>query len=479
MRRTFRLWCLIIACLASLHPLIGWAGEVPEPRRTPVIVVGGGLAGLLTAYELEKMGVASTIVEASDRLGGRIATAEYGKGLQAEFGMQEIWQKSPLMRVVAELKLDTESGDDPWSSFLIDGRLHPYAQETREAYFRALFTPEERKAFDAAISEMEQRFRESEGERLTPSLEKMQAVSWADWLAERKLPSKVEQVLRLTIEVELGAVSEQFSALSALLEWRVFLFGGEKNYHIKGGNSRLIEALAAHLHGPRLLNAQVVAIKRTPRGAGRYDCEVTCTVGRDVKRLHADAVVVAIPWVRLHGIQFEPSIDADRWKAINSLGRGQYTVLHFIMGKGFESLWGADGPFPVLSGGPLGVIYGPHGQRGAGGEGVFSLLVTGFEAQAYHMKPRDAKRVETLAALDALWPGFSRFVKEAFVYGYHPAAVAYWPPGRSPLDAGSALLRTPMEALFLAGDWLYSSHSEGAAISGLTTAKAVARYLRR
>lgn len=478
MRTIVRILCLLSLCAA----LITSAPAAPSPRTSlhgpPVVVVGGGLAGLITAFELEKRGITCTVIEAGDRLGGRIATAEYGRGLQAEYGMQEVWQKSPLVGVIRELGLEVEASDDPWSSLLIDGRLHLFTHSTREAYFKALFTPDERAAFDKMLAELEALYREATARGLTAKTQPLQDLSWADWLTSHHLPAKVEQALRLTIEVELGAVSEQFSALSALLEWRVFMFGGEKNYHVKGGNSRIIEALARRIHGPRLLNATVVAIKREKPTKGAPSYTVTYHQGRAIRTVRASAVVVAIPWVRLHGIQFSPPLDEARWNAISSLGRGQYTVVHFIMSNGVEALWKKARAFPVLSGGGLGVIYGPHGQSAANGDEIFSLLVYGLEAQAYHMKPRDIKRAETLAELDKLWPGFSRFVKQTFVYGYHPAAVAYWPPGRSPLDAGSVLLRTPIDGLFLAGDWLYNSHSEGAAISGLETSKAVARWLR-
>lgn len=474
-----RFFATIGIIISLLLSATGGASAAPQPEaRTPVIVVGGGLAGLLTAYELDKKGIQCTVLEAGDRLGGRIATAEYGNGLEAEYGMQEVWEKSPLVGIIKELGLTTESSDDAWSSFIIDGKLYPFVADTRDAYFKTLFTPDERKALDKVIAELEDIYKEATTKGLTPRMLALQEVSYADWLTAHKLPPKVEQALRLTIEVELAAVSEQFSALSAVLEWRVFLFGGEKNYHVHGGNSKIIEQLAARSKGPKILNAYVVKVTRTRKPSGGYDCEVTYQVGRDYHRLHADAVVVAIPWVRLHAIQFSPPLDEARWKAVDTLGRGQYTVVHFIMSKEAEKLW-KPAPFPVLSSGPLGVIYGPHGQGNGAGDVIFSLLIYGLEAQAYHMKPRDNKRVETLAELDKWWPGFSRYVKDTYVYGYHPASVAYWPPGRSPMDAGSERLRTPVDGLFLAGDWLYNSHSEGAAISGLETARAVAKFLGR
>ncbi len=44
-----------------------------------VAIIGGGLAGLTAAYELEKRGIKATLFEASNRLGGRAYTVKMGK----------------------------------------------------------------------------------------------------------------------------------------------------------------------------------------------------------------------------------------------------------------------------------------------------------------------------------------------------------------------------------------------------------------
>ncbi|MBC7518490.1 MAG: FAD-dependent oxidoreductase [Microbacteriaceae bacterium] len=48
--------------------------SAPEPRIPHVIVVGGGLAGLVTARELLNGGARVTLLEASSRLGGKVAS---------------------------------------------------------------------------------------------------------------------------------------------------------------------------------------------------------------------------------------------------------------------------------------------------------------------------------------------------------------------------------------------------------------------
>ena len=55
-------------------------------NRLPVIIIGGGLSGLLTAYRLKKAGVAVKILEARERAGGRINTMEGADGTPLEMG---------------------------------------------------------------------------------------------------------------------------------------------------------------------------------------------------------------------------------------------------------------------------------------------------------------------------------------------------------------------------------------------------------
>jgi monoamine oxidase len=68
-----------------------WSGESLKPP--PVIaVVGGGLAGLNAAFQLQKAGYTATVYEARRRVGGRIlsVTGAVGEGLVTDLGGQLI-----------------------------------------------------------------------------------------------------------------------------------------------------------------------------------------------------------------------------------------------------------------------------------------------------------------------------------------------------------------------------------------------------
>lgn len=60
--------------------------------KPPVLVVGGGLAGLLAAHHLHQAGIAFMLLEARTRLGGRILTADAGQAGSAEgFDLGPSW----------------------------------------------------------------------------------------------------------------------------------------------------------------------------------------------------------------------------------------------------------------------------------------------------------------------------------------------------------------------------------------------------
>ena len=69
--------------------------EKLERSTTDCLIVGAGLSGLSCALDLHKKGKMSTILEASDRAGGRIQTDLHPKGYLLDRGFQVFIEEYP------------------------------------------------------------------------------------------------------------------------------------------------------------------------------------------------------------------------------------------------------------------------------------------------------------------------------------------------------------------------------------------------
>ncbi|CAL5071655.1 unnamed protein product [Urochloa decumbens] len=85
---------------AALRFTVAASAAAPTPRKAAVIV-GGGLAGLAAATHLTSLSVPFTLVEASDRLGGRVAT-DVVDGYRLDRGFQIFLTAYPECRRVLD-----------------------------------------------------------------------------------------------------------------------------------------------------------------------------------------------------------------------------------------------------------------------------------------------------------------------------------------------------------------------------------------
>src|SRR6476661_2046259 len=83
-RRTFLGWASAAAAGISLAP-----NGFSQRQRKTCVVIGAGLAGLAAAYKLKNAGWKVTILEARDRIGGRVFSHnDQQSGLICELGAE-------------------------------------------------------------------------------------------------------------------------------------------------------------------------------------------------------------------------------------------------------------------------------------------------------------------------------------------------------------------------------------------------------
>ena len=73
-----------------------------------ITIIGGGISGLSAAFELQKSGYDITLLEGTDRLGGKILTSEI-EGFDIDAGPDSFLTRDPEMR---ELCFDLGLGEE-------------------------------------------------------------------------------------------------------------------------------------------------------------------------------------------------------------------------------------------------------------------------------------------------------------------------------------------------------------------------------
>jgi hypothetical protein len=281
------------------------SSTVPQITRAPVIIVGGGLTGLILAYQLQKAGIPFKILESNPHVGGRVATVRYPNGETSEAPLEEYWARSPTVPLAKELGILMHK-DAAHSSVIIDGKIRVAKGDPDfDQYSDSMFGTSPEGARDKEVFRrwnekvwkdyaeivcgqsggpasgvkgelaplMEQtpdRFApnhdvDSWTEEQIRRAEPLKRISLADYVKSARLPHAVEEWIRIHLEPEIATEWDTIPALDGLEELRLFLNNyqgfGESNYHIKGGNTQFIRALLSKL--PResiLLNCSVTHI---------------------------------------------------------------------------------------------------------------------------------------------------------------------------------------------------------------------------
>lgn len=486
----------LFAFIAILQPLEAPVASAAE-KTADVIIIGAGVAGLSTAYRLKKAGLTYTVLESTAHIGGRIRTPSYlsdpkngeSARIGAEAGLEEFWGDNPTLEIFRELKVPLEKSATAFSSFVYEGKVIPFTQDTNQQFLASVLTPAEIIAFrkwDKTVSELSRKLKQrSVGAPLPLELAKLKDVSFADWVKKSGgLSKKAQEFIRIASEPEYGTSWERISALDGIDEWHIFAGEGTPSHHVLGGNQRGAEAIADHIGRENIrLSHAVTNVKSGPEGV-----VVRATNGADFSQqvFKGKYVVSTVPLFRLFEIQFDPPISEKRMGAIHSQTWGAYFTAHVTVDPEASRFWmpGGNDILPILSDGPLGVIYG--GNTSESNEGsekaphILNLLVTGDHAERFNARTGSLDQVgeELEKAFEKLWPGFKKHIRQMTFYRYHPRAIASWPLGRSRFDALSDLMREPQGRVYFAGDFTEGTHSDGAAISAIRVVKQITAQIK-
>jgi monoamine oxidase len=436
-----------------------------------VLVVGAGLAGLTAARDLVAMGATVIVVDARDRVGGRVLTVRHGfvDGQHAEAGGDMIDESQTEIRALASqlgLKL-TRILAGGW------GYVRPDRQGRVRIVHRGVARGWDRLA--AALSGISEPYRLAERRWDSPIASELGRRSVAQWLEEIRADEEIRATaiglrgffLADPDELSLIALVDQFSEADAPVPGRM--------YRIEGGNDRLATGLASQLGDRIRLNTELLAISHRGRGV-----RATVKHRRQVAQLQADFAVIAIPAPLLRRVPITPPLPPQQHDAIARLksGRATKTLVQFS-----RRFWRAPAR-PRAFGSPLGfgaVWDGNEEQRGRAG--ILSLLAGGSASD-------ETRAIVTAEGFDGLaraldWLGSRRAQMlgcQQVVWESDPWArggYAFFDPNFDPPLRG--WLARPFGPLFFAGEHTsirWQGYMNGAVESGRRAAAEVAAVRR-
>lgn len=252
-----------------------------------VVVIGAGFAGLAAAHALRAGGAEVTVLEARDRVGGRVWSVPFGEGAVVERGAEFILPGYEEMgALAARFGIPLVLKGTPY------GRRVPVGEE-------AVSQTELEDAFD----------RIARGATAD-------AGSAADVIAGLGLDPRLSALIRTRVAISNGHPTDDLAA--SVLDEGASTFGDFDNHTLEGGNMRLAEALAAVLGAAVHLSSPVRRV-RWSQGA--------VNVATDQARIEADAVVIAIPTAPLAEIEFDPPLEGATAEALRAVVYGQNSKL--------------------------------------------------------------------------------------------------------------------------------------------------------
>jgi len=406
-----------------------------------VVVAGAGLAGLTAARDLMGMGATVTVVDARDRVGGRVQTVRDGftGGQHAEAGADLIDDEHEAVRKLAdELHLNlVRILRDGWGFAAPNG--HGRVRIAKQGIARGWSRLADN------LSGLASRYHLAEQRWDSPIFADVAKRSVAQWLAD----INADEELRQTAAGLSGfflADPEDLSLLDLLDQLAEGPILSKATYRIEGGNDKLASALAATLGERVHLNAELVAVSHRGRGI-----RASVRRGRDTSQIAADYCVFALPATLVRRVPITPALPAPQHDALNALRYGRVTrsLLQFS-----ERFWRAPGR-PRAFGSPLpfGAVWdGNEEQRGK--PGILSLTAGGRASDA----TRDAVNINGNGVLVQWldWLGSGKATLTAtrqITWDTDPWArggYAYMDPAFSP--ALQPWLARPFGRLFFAGE---------------------------
>jgi len=452
-----------------------------------VVVVGAGLSGLIAARTLKAKGANVTVLEARNRIGGRMWKAEV-----------------PIVKKTAIVDLGGQwvgPGQQAMKDLAIEFNVVPFDQYTTgptvirydgKSYLDdkdpPAPNPTDRDVIKRLWKEMD-----SEAAKVVPDTKKPWGSAFAaesdrstlaQWIAGKHSGNPYADFyvgLDATFN-QSGGSPHEVSLLHSMFEHEANPAEGEPDKSLLAGGAGQFPQLIATKAGLTVrLSSRVIAISQTLE-------KVNVAIANNTA-FDADAVIVAMPPSVSSAIYYAPALPARRLQLSSRMAMGTIAKIACV----YESPWWRPQHGGKFSGTAVGdeemtvAVTADSGERGEEAPGVLTSFIQGRKLLEWSaLKDRDAREAAVLNDLEKYFGDQVKKLLHTYVEMIWPmeqftggAYNGYLPPGGW-TSYGQAI-REPVGRIFWAGtetatEWY--GYFDGAVTAGVRAAEEVAKALK-
>ena len=270
-----------------------------QRRQKTCVVIGAGFAGLAAACKLKNAGWKVTVLEARDRIGGRVFSHKFqGTDLICELGAEWVGESHERIKALCHdfnIPLQKHQFED---YLLRDGRVYRPNEWGLSTQAKA--------AFEKLIAGYE---------KLTPlAKNKLDKYDWWTYLEKIGFTPDDLRLRDLMDSTDFGESIRHVSAFAALAEYAESSPNNEMDYKMTGGNSRLADEFAKRIGVENIkFQTRVTNVSQNARGikvSGFYP-PISAAPGTTMPipaSFIADAVICSVPINSLLKIKFDPPL---------------------------------------------------------------------------------------------------------------------------------------------------------------------------
>ena len=333
------------------------------------VIIGAGFSGLAAAYKLKNAGWNVTVLEARDRIGGRVFSYSMPQNtnLICELGAEWVGESHErIKKLCADFKIPLQKHQ--FDDYLLqDGRV------SRPGNWG--FSPPARTAFEKAVKNYK---------KLNLAREKqLDKLDWWTYLEKIGFNEDDLRLRDLMDSTDFGESIRHVSAFSALAEYAESSPHNEMDYKMTGGNSRLAEEFAKRI-GAENIKLNTAAMEINQRAG-------IVSVKTAAETFKADACICTAPTQSLLKIKFNPPLPATQREAAEELIYARICKNSIL----FENRFWRDENFSMVSD-ETSHYYFHSTQNQIGTEGILTSYTVGEKADVLASQS-DARRMKIIA----------------------------------------------------------------------------------